>query len=667
MVRQPKRSYEFGPFRMDATDGLLLRDGQAVPIAPKTYDTLLTLVENSGRVLSKNELMQAVWPDSYVEEANLTHHISALRKALAEGAGGGRYVETVPKRGYRFVAEVRRVRERETAILLEEHTLSSVVVEEETDAPAEVAAQVGAAATQKGLAVGAQDGSARRLARLLLPGLAGTAVFFALAIVAFHLGKSSRAEQPEPREPSMSVVRSIAVLPFKPLSADSRDEALELGMADTLIVRLSSIREINIRPTSAVRKYMSLEQDALAAGRELSVEAVLESSIQRSGDRIRVTSRLKRVVDGAQLWSFQYEDKSTDLFAVQDSISERLAGALELELTGEERKSLTKRYTNNAAAYELYMKGRYFWNKRTEEGVKTAIQYFQQAVDQDQRFALAYSGLADSYIVLGSWRAGGALSPKESMPKAKAAALKALEIDDSLAEAHTSLADVELLYGWDWQTVEKEFKRAIELNPNYATAHQWYANYLAAMGRLGEALEQSKRALEINPLSLIINASIGEKYWFARQYDEAIERCKATLELDQNFAEGHVDLGKYYERTGMYTEAIAEIEKAVSLSEGNPIMIAALGHAYAVSGRRGEAEKVLDELRKRSKQRYVSSYVIATIYVGLDEKDQAFAWLEKAYEERASFLIFLKVDPRLDSLRSDARFADLLRRVGLPQ
>ncbi len=645
-----KDLYEFGPFRLDLTERLLWRDGKPVAIPPIAFDTLLVLVERHGHLVTKDELLRLVWPDSFVEEGNLTNNVSLIRKALGEGAGGHRYIETLPRRGYRFVAAVRELPDE---VLVQERTRTRVVIEEETGRLPESIDRAEGIPT----AEVRRHFKNRRTLQIL------TAVIMAAgSIVALYLLMANRPKQPV----TIASIRSIAVLPFKPMVGDNRDEALELGMADALITRLSSIREINVRPTSAVRKYTSLEQDALAAGRELSVESVLESSIQRSGDRIRVTSRLKRVADGILLWDFQCEeDKCTDLFAVQDSISERVAEKLALVLTGEERKSLAKRYTNNAEANELYMKGRYFWNKRTEESVKKAVQYFQQAIDKDPNYALAYSGLADSYIVLGSWRAGGALAPKESMPKAKAAALRALEIDDSLAEAHTSLADVGLLYDWDWQTVEREFKRAIDLNPNYATAHQWYANYLAAMGRLGEALEQSKRALEINPLSLIINTNIGEIFRYARQYDQAIKRCQDTLELDQNFAESHVDLGKNYEQTGMYTEAISEISKAVSLSEGNPIIVAALGHAYAISGRRGEAQKILDELKKKSKQRYVSSYEIAAICAGLDEKDQAFRWLEKAYAERASFLIFLKVDPRLDSLRPDPRFADLLRRMAL--
>ncbi len=647
MSRQTK-AFEFGRFRLDAEDCLLMLDGQTVQLEPQVFKTLHALVKNSDHLCEKGWLIKQVWGDTIVEEGNLTRNISVLRKVLGDG-----YIQTVPKRGYRFVASVREMPYENTELVMAEHARSSIVVEEE-EAPDEYTI--------------ANSANSAGIVRQAV--MKHFAVFIAVCLILLGITAATfyLVALKKPEQAAGLSIKSIAVLPFKPLVADSRDESFEMGIADTLITKLSNLREIRVRPISAVRKYGGVEQDPVAAGRELGVDAVVDASIQWDGNRrIRVTVRLINVRDGSQLWTDKCEEQCTDIFAVQDSISEKVARALALKLTGEERQLLAKHYTDNTEAYQLYVKGRYVWNKRTEEALKKGIDYFEQAIEKDPNYALAYSGLADCYIVLGSWRAGGALSPKEAGPRAKAAAEKAIEIDSSLAEAHTSLADAELLFGWDWVAVEREFKRAIELNPNYSTARQWYANYLTAMGRLDDALIESQRAKEINPLSLIININLGEIFRFARQEDRAIEQYQRTLELDPNFAEAHADLGKAYEQKTMYAEAIAEFKKAITLSKENPLMVAALGRAYAVSGQAEEAKKILNELKKISKRRYVSSYEIAMIYAGLGDKDKAFEWLERAYEERASFLIFLKVDPRLDSLRPDARFQELQRRMGLMQ
>ncbi|MBA3512916.1 MAG: protein kinase, partial [Pyrinomonadaceae bacterium] len=459
-------------------------------------------------------------------------------------------------------------------------------------------------------------------------------------------------------------IRSIAVLPFKPLVAESRDESLELGMADTLITRLSSISQIIVRPTSAVRQYIALDQDAMAAGRQLRVESVLDGNIQREGDRIRVTVRLLSVADGRTLWAGQFDEKLTNVFAVQDSISERVAGALELELTGKERELLTKRYTENAEAYQLYLKGWYFWNKRTEESLKQAIGYFNQAIDLDPNYALGYAGIAASYELLAAF---GSIPANEAMPKAKTAAIKALEIDDTRAEAHAALARIRLNYDWDWSGAERDFKRAIKLNPNYPTGHHWYAWHLAAMERHTEAIAEMKRAQELDPLSLVINTDVGWIFYYARQYDQAIAELRKTLEMDPNFVRAHLRLGLSYLQKSMNEEAIETLQKAKGLSGSSTEIVAFLGYAYAVSGMKGEAQKILTDLQERSRRRYVSPYYVAAIYTGLGDRDQAFNWLEKAYEERSGWLVNLEVEPMFDSLRSDPRFEDLLRRIGLKQ
>jgi TolB-like protein/Flp pilus assembly protein TadD len=509
----------------------------------------------------------------------------------------------------------------------------------------------------------------RRIERsFLMASVAAVIVLLTLGLIGSYLWtKPSPPATPTRAEPSVALpaqIKSIAVLPFKPLAANSRDESLEMGMADTLITRLSNLKEIVVRPTSAVRKYAGLEQDAVAAGKEQRVDAVLDGSIQRSADKVRVTVRLLKVDDGTQLWAETFNERFSDIFTVQDRVSERVAGALALKLNSEEQESLTKRYTENTEAYQLYMKGRYHWNKRTADAVKKGIEYFDQAIRKDPNYALAYAGLADSYNILGS---NGVLPMKESHPRARAAALKALEIDDSLAEAHTSLAAIIADFYWNWSESESHFRRALDLNPNYPTAHHWYCQYLVRMGRFKEAIQHAKRAQELDPVSLVMHANLGQTFYEARQYDQAIEQLHKTLEIDANFVPAYLHLGLVYLQKRMYEEAIASFQKGNQLAPYTTDMIALLGHAYAVAGRRDEALKILNDLSAQSKRQYVSPFGIAFIYVGLGEKDQALTWLQKAYDDRVWLMGMLKVEPIFDPLRSDSRFEDLLRRVGLPQ
>jgi serine/threonine protein kinase/cytochrome c-type biogenesis protein CcmH/NrfG len=484
------------------------------------------------------------------------------------------------------------------------------------------------------------------------------AILLAIGAVAYLLSVSNK----EGRTPGGAAVKSIAVLPFKPLISGSRDEALEMGMADTLITRLSNIKQIIVRPTSAVRKYGGLDQDPIAAGREQRVDAVLDGNIQKSGEQIRVTVRLVRVGDGHQLWVDTFDEKFTDIFALQDSISERVAEKLAIRLSREERTLLTKHYTENTEAYQLYLKGRYVQGNRTEEGIKKGIEYFRQAIEKDPGHALAWADLARTYKSTSYY---GIFPPSESHPRSKEAVRKALEIDKTLAEAHMVLATILEGSDWNWQAAEEEFRLAIELKPNDASAHHLYGLFLERRGRLEQAKVEMAQALELDPVSLIINKNVGDPFYYMRQYDEAIEQYRKTLELDPNFFLAHLWLGMSYEQKGMYEEAITEFQNARS-SDGNPAILGALGHVYAVSGNRGEAENITKELNGLSK-RYVAPYHIAMIYVGLQKKDVAFKWLEEAYQGRDEWLLYLKIDPRLDSLRSDPRFVDLLRRIDLPR
>ena len=457
-------------------------------------------------------------------------------------------------------------------------------------------------------------------------------------------------------------INSIAVLPFANIGADPNTEYLSDGITVSLINSLLQLPKLHVKARSVVFRYKGREVDPQTVGRDLQVEVVLMGRAIQRGDNLNLQVELVEVASGSQLWGEQYNRKLTDLLVVQEEITKEISARLRLKLRGEEMKRLTKRYTDNPEAYQLYLKGRYFWEKRTAEDLKKAIGYFEQAIGLDPHYALAYAGIALCHGPLGVL---GYLPPWETAPKMKAAAIKALEIDDTLAEAYAALATLKAFYEWDWAGAERAFKRALELNPNYASAHLWYGLYLDALGRHEESIAEKKRAQELEPLSLIINAGIGFSFYLAREYDQAIAAQRKTLELDPNFFLEHSNLGLAYEAQGMYEKAIAEHQKAVAFSGGAILTLASLGHAYAVSGKRAEAQKILDELHELSKQRYVSPFRIAIIYKGLGKKDQAFAWLEKAYEERDPALNHVKVEPRCDSLRSDPRFTALLKKMRL--
>jgi tetratricopeptide (TPR) repeat protein len=413
-----------------------------------------------------------------------------------------------------------------------------------------------------------------------------------------------------------------------------------------------------------VRKYTGLEQDALAAGREQRVDAVLEGNLQRSGENLRVTVRLIQLRDGSSLWAGQFDEKFTNIFAVQDSISERVAGILALTLTGQEKERLQKQYTKNTDAYELYLKGRYHLNRLTDDGFLKALDYFQQAVEKDPNFALAHAGVAGSYNALGGFNVR---PPKEVYPKARSAVLTALNLDPLLAQAHTELAMVNFTFDWDWASAEREFKRAIEINPTDSDAHYYYSFYLAFMGQFDTAIAEMRKAKDLDPVSLVKLTGLGQVLLVARRYDEALEECRKALEMDPNLGFAHWLLGLAYMYKGSYEPAILALQKSIPLSGDSPDEPAALAHAYALSGNRTEARKILEELNQQAKRRFISPGALADLYGLLGDKDKAFALLEKAYDERDNLVVLLKVDPYFDPLRSDPRFTHLLRRVGFPE
>jgi DNA-binding winged helix-turn-helix (wHTH) protein/TolB-like protein/Tfp pilus assembly protein PilF len=646
MDAQTHRFYEFGSFRIDRRERLLLHNGDPVPLPPKVYDTLLALVVHSGHIVEKEELMKAVWPDTFVEEANLTVNISSLRKALGEGDSEHHYIETVPRRGYRFVSPVTEVKNECAELFVEEPSEPRLVIEEEE--------RNVEAAKQKSRYLAGVRVALPRSRILSMPIVGICAVLVGLCVISYYtwIKRGERGLK----------VRSIAVLPFKPLVPEGRDEPLEMGMCDALITRLGSLNQLVVRPTSSVVIYNKLGQDPLVAGRELGVDALLDGYVQRSGERIRVTAQLLSVSDGKHLWSSQFNENFTDIFAVEDSISRQMVEALLLKLSGEEQRRVTRHYTENVEAYELYLKGRYFQDKRTPEGLSKSIEYFKQAAEKDPNYALAFAGLADSDVALAV-RAD--MRPQDSYQRAKTAAMRALEIDDTLAEAHTSLGNVRYWYDWDWSGAETEFKRAIELSPKYPTSHQIYASYLMTMGRHQEAISEVKQAQGLEPLSLPINLQEARILYFARGYDEAIEQCRKTLEIDPSYGVAHLFLGRSYKEKRMYQEAIAELQKAKDLLGDRGEILSLIGYTYAVSGRRVEAQKVLQELQRLLKQRYISPYHLAMVYAGLGEQDKTFYCLEKAYEDREGRMTILRLAPEFDRLRSDSRYANLVRRIGL--
>jgi DNA-binding winged helix-turn-helix (wHTH) protein/TolB-like protein len=660
MGEQDSPSYEFGRFRLDAAERVLLRDSEFVPLTPKVFDILLALVERGGRIVEKGELMKRVWPDTFVEEGNLTQNVSLLRKALGESPGGPQFIETIPRRGYRFAATVREARGEGGQALT-----SVAIIEEPLAQQPAIEPSAHASATPNLVKVDLNRASenastmptARGAARVPF-GLAGlknhafmltvaAAVLVAVVAAIYFTGRGKAGDS------AGNPIESIAVLPFADDATDTDAEYLNDKIAESLINSLSKLPKLRVVPRSVVISYKGKAVDPRQVGRDLNVRAVLTGRVQRHGDTISIQADLIDLDKVAQIWGQHYDYKLADVLLVQEDISRDIFENLRLKLNVEEKKQLE--------AYRLYLKGRNSWNKRSEEGLQQGIEYFQKAIDTDANYGPAYAGLADCYNMLVVY---GVRQPKDGFPKAKEAAVKALEIDETLAEAHTSLAFIK--FRWDWNRVdaEREFQEAIKLKPSYAPAHQWYSSYLVALERFDEAIAEAKRTQELEPLSFIASSHLGWILYLAGQNDRAIDQCTRILDLDPNFFPARRYRGLAYEQKGMYPEAIAEFQKGVKLS-GSPLMLALLGHAYAASGKKVEAQQVLSELQDLQGRRYVSPYTVAAIYAGLGEKDQAFKWLEKAYEERDIWLMNLKVDPVFSKLRSDRRFPDLLARTGL--
>jgi len=637
MSENPQQFYEFGRFRINTADRVLLRDQEVVPLTPKVFDILLALVQDSGEVISKDGLMKKVWPDSFVEEGNLTQNISLLRKALGEGQNGHQYIETVARRGYRFVAPVHEARDGVESARVRDAAVAGI------EHPPEARTGGEPATGSRSTLLHGVMSQLRRHRRVSLASVLAL-VLGTAAVVYFTRGGT-------PVDGSSSVIGSIAVLPFVNEAADTEAEIFSDELTESLVNNLSQLPKLRVVPRSVVLNYKGRETDPRRIARDLNVRAVLTGRVHRRGDTLSIQVDLIDATNVAQMWGQHYDRRVSDILLVQEDISRDIFENLRLKLSVEEQKQLE--------SFSLYLKGRNSWNKRTEDGLLQGIEYFRRAIEVDQSYAPAYAGLADCYNMLVVY---GLSQPKDAFPKAKEAATKALSIDGTLAEARTSLAFIK--HRWDWgRDAEKEFQLAIKYKPTYAPAHQWYSSYLVAMGRFDEAIAEAKRAQELEPLSFIGNSHLGWILYLAGRNDEAIAHCQRLLDVDPNFFPARRYMGLAYEQKGMYAQAIDQFEQGVKLS-GSPLMLSLLGHAYAASGKKAEAKRILAELDQQ-KQRYVSPYTVATIYAGLGEKDQAFKWLETAFEERDIWLMNLKVDPVLKGLRSEQRFTSLLQRIGL--
>jgi DNA-binding winged helix-turn-helix (wHTH) protein/TolB-like protein/Tfp pilus assembly protein PilF len=622
--------FEFANFRLDPHQRVLLRDGTPISLTPKAFELLVVLADRSGRLVEKEELLSTVWPDVAVEEGNLTVMISHLRKALGDDPEHHLFIETVPKHGYRFTARVaRRV---ETDRGPERPTLQA----EETHA----------------VPFSQASGSGRR--SILWRGSAVGLSICALALVWRFSAFNGAAEA------GSGTIRSLAILPFQELGQPQGNAFLGEGTADALITRLGSIDSIVVRPTSAMDKYRNSALSAVEIGRKQEVDAVLDGRIQREGDRIRLTVQLLRVRDGTALWADSFDEKVTNIFALEDEISERVAQSLRLRFSREEVKRIRRKPTDNPDAYEAYLKGRYFWNKRTEESVRRGLDYFREAIRLDPTFAEGYEGIADSYATLGLY---GSMSPNEAFPQARMAAQKALSMNKLLAEAHATLGLIHFYYDWDGPAAENEFRLALDINPNYAMAHSWNSEALAAMGRFPEAMAESQRAMEDDPLSLIVNSNAGWTFFLAGRTDKSIQILKKAIELDPAFTRTHFRLGIVYQAGDDSQNAIAEFRKAVALSNGNAYYEASLANAYAAAGFAAEARQVLDSLKTRARNEYVPAFGFALVYSGLKDRDNAFEWLRRATTDHSTSMAFVRVDPLLASLRSDSRFTSLVQEL----
>jgi TolB-like protein/DNA-binding winged helix-turn-helix (wHTH) protein/Flp pilus assembly protein TadD len=668
MSRAIGQFYHFGDFKVDRDQKILLRQGKPLPLTPKVFDTLLVLIENSGRIVEKEKLMSRLWPDTFVEEANLTFNIQQLRKALGDDARHPQFIETVARRGYRFIAHVEEaldsgVASSQIASTRIEAADSELVIggdEFKSDLglvkPPEIELP-GAGRSDKALkakTAGEMSRTSRGKTRLAAAAVAVVLIATGLLLLLRHRS-SARSQQDSGR-------LMLAVLPFQNLTGNTAQDYFSDGLTEEMITQLGNLDpdHLGVIARTSVMHYKNNQEPLDQIGRELQVQYVLEGSVRRESDRVRITTQLIQIKDQTHVWSREYDRELIHLLSLQGEIAKEVADDIHLTLGDHTRTEPVSQSlsTKSPDAYDLYLRGQYCWNKRW---LKQAIEYFQRATAEDPNYARAYAGLADCYALMGGY---SGRPQNEFMPQARTAALRALELDGNLAEAHTALALIVQNYDYDWQTAEKEYRRAIELNPNYATAHHWYAEHLAWMGRFDEALRESERARQLDPLSLIIAVDNGAILYFSRQYDQAIQEFRAVQEMEPNFPRVHIVVFAYVEK-GMYAEALADT-KNWREAGSSPWFWSVLAYTYGRAGQQPEAQRALDKLLELNRRQQIDPSALIQVYIGMGNKDQAFVWLENAYSQHSS-LTTLKVDPIYDSLRSDPRFQDLLRRVGLAQ
>lgn len=656
MVTSPSRA-SFGLFELDLQTHELRKRGLKIRVQEQPCRILAILLEQPGRLVTREELRRQLWPDNtFVDfDHSLNTAIMRLRGALGDSPENPRFIETLPRRGYRFIQPV------------EKRTDPSAPGEPrpQGNGSGECTGSAGpAGGAGQGLGQAASASPTNGRPAVLPRMLAFGGVVAAAAVVLFGLNMRHM------RKPILALaearpIRSLAVLPLENVSGDKSQEYLADGITQELVTDLAKIRALTVISGPSGADYGDAPLSIQQIARQLQADAVVEGTLLRSGNQVRITAELVQAATGRYLWADSYEAQLGNILQLENKVARAIANQTRIEVTPEERERLTEAPTVEPKAYDDYVKGLYYWNQRSQGGLARATRYFRKAIGVDPQYALAYAGLADCYAIVGS-TVVSAMPPKEAAPKAEAAALKAIQLDDNLAEAHTALATMQFNYGWDWLAAEGGFKRAIELNPGYATAHQRYSLFLMAMGRAQESLAEIRRARELDPLSLSINFSLGWRLYLARHYSQAIEQLRTTSEMDPGFALAHLVLGEAYEQRAHYHKAIAELEKAVAISHGSPLMESELGRAYAVAGERLKAENVLAKLREQSKLEYVSQFRLAIIYAALGEKDEAISSLEKARKDHANGLIFIKVDPELDSLRSDPRFQRLFHQLHLP-
>jgi TolB-like protein/DNA-binding winged helix-turn-helix (wHTH) protein/Flp pilus assembly protein TadD len=674
----------FGVFELDLRAGELRKQGIKIRLQDQPLLILQALLERPGEIVTHEELKAKIWPEgTFVDfDHGLHSAMKRLRDALGDSADTPRFVETLARRGYRFIAPVE----------LAERSSQAISRPVEAPPPAETAE-------------GEQFSPPRPVGKVLAAGLGAlVAIFlicFALNVGGLRnllLGKTSAKSY-----------RSLAVLPLANFSSDPAQDYFADQMTDELITQFSNLGDLKVISRTSVMRYKGTKMSLPQIARELGVDAIVEGAVQRSGTRVRITAQLVDAATDKHLWAKDYDRDLSDVLLLQSEVARDIAGTIQVQLTPQQQKRLEKEIRPVIPeAYESYLLGRYYWNKRTADGLKKAGDFFQQAIAKDPNYALAYSGLSDYFAFLTLVGGPEIMPPREAMTKAKTAAAKALELDDSLAEAHASMGHVLHNYDWDWAGAEREFKRAIELNPNYSIVHHWYAHELMQLGRVREGLEEARRAKELDPLSLFVNNGLARQYYLSRQNDEAIAQCRKALKIDPGYVPAHIQLGLAFEQKAMFNEAILEFEQAreqaasyaltgeetvsagnappvpaesaipsrpLALSSGSrrpvtpavdlPVVHAMLGHAYARSGRRAEAQNELQVLGTLAQTRYVPPSYKAIVYIGLGDKDQAFTWLDQSYQDRSEHMLYLKMEPLVDPLRNDPRFASLLKRVGL--